>query len=87
MELSGFFLIVVYNNPELGQVQGGMQAPLGLPDGLLCSSQSQAVFLQTDPSPTRSHSEQLSLYHAGLAIVWLLVTPAFITKINTMVTK
>ena len=70
-------------NPELGQVQCGRQAPLD------CLKGFHAVLkaFQTHPSPTLRHGGQLSLSHGGSAVVWLLVTPAFITKIVTVMAR
>ncbi|XP_028343676.1 solute carrier family 2, facilitated glucose transporter member 5 isoform X5 [Physeter macrocephalus] len=42
---------------------------------------------QVDPSPTPRHAGQLSLNHAGSAIVWLVATPALIMKTITAVSR
>ncbi|XP_054939769.1 solute carrier family 2, facilitated glucose transporter member 5 isoform X8 [Physeter macrocephalus] len=42
---------------------------------------------EVDPSPTPRHAGQLSLNHAGSAIVWLVATPALIMKTITAVSR
>lgn len=54
-----------------------MQALLGLPAGL-CAVLKARLSLRIDSSATPNHREQQSLSLAGVAVVWLLVTPALI---------